>query len=223
MPVVVIDRSTREIQAVSRQGGGDISLGRYTTKAYETLALRDLPHLCLPGRILSADARRTYHFATQFVNGVEHPLGCPKCEPETGGYCMDSVENHETTCQLLHAKERPMRIDLGGVVYRCEKGHVVAIGSQLFGGDHWRYPDGDGGDMKIRLMGPPDIVRGWGKMIEAQFGVTGDEYATRGRGNAIRYYIDIDDRMAAEILNRSVVADEVQETAQLAERETSSR
>ena len=69
--------------------------------------------------------------------------------------------------------------------------------------------------MKIRLMGPPDIVRGWGQMIEAQFGVTGDEYPTRGKGNASRYYIDIDDRMAAEILNRSVVAEDLHETAQL--------
>ena len=74
--------------------------------------------------------------------------------------------------------------------------------------------------MKMRLMGPPDIVRGWGQMIEAQFGVTGDEYPTRGKGTAIRYYIDIDDRLAAEILNRSVmgapiVAEELHETAQL--------
>ena len=42
----------------------------------------------------------------------------------------------------------------------------------------------------------------------------------RGKGNAIRYYIDIDDRMAAEILNRSVmgvpvVAEDLHETAQL--------
>ena len=53
--------------------------------------------------------------------------------------------------------------------------------------------------MKIRLMGPPDIVRAWAALIEEQFGVSGSEYPNRGRGTDIRYYADIDDRKAAEL------------------------
>ena len=78
--------------------------------------------------------------------------------------------------------------------------------------------------MKIRLVGPPDIVRTWATMIEEQFGCSGDEYPTRGRGTDIRYYVDIGDRKAAAVgaweAQAHVVATHLQaealhETAQL--------
>ena len=54
--------------------------------------------------------------------------------------------------------------------------------------------------MKLRLMGSADIVRGWAELLKVQFGVVGHEYPTRGNGNEIRYYVDIDDRLAANIV-----------------------
>ena len=33
--------------------------------------------------------------------------------------------------------------------------------------------------MKIRLMGSPDLVRGWSALLEEQFGVVGREYPKR--------------------------------------------
>ena len=52
--------------------------------------------------------------------------------------------------------------------------------------------------MKLRLMGPPDIVRGWAVQLEEAFQSTGREYPTRVGGTDIRYYLDVDDRRAEE-------------------------
>ena len=52
--------------------------------------------------------------------------------------------------------------------------------------------------MKLRPMGPPDIVRGWASLLEEAFQSTGREYPTRGGGADIRYYLDVDDRRAEE-------------------------
>ena len=51
--------------------------------------------------------------------------------------------------------------------------------------------------MKIRLMGPPDIVRAWSKTLESSFDASVAEYPCRGNSGDIRAYIDIDDRKAA--------------------------
>ena len=53
--------------------------------------------------------------------------------------------------------------------------------------------------MKLRLIGPPDTVHGWAALLKRAFGVVGREYPTRGNGNEVRYYVDIDDRLAANI------------------------
>ena len=52
--------------------------------------------------------------------------------------------------------------------------------------------------MKLRPMGPPDIVRGWAVQLEEAFHSTAREYPTRGGGADIRYYLDVDDRRAEE-------------------------
>lgn len=49
--------------------------------------------------------------------------------------------------------------------------------------------------MKLRLMGPPDIVRKWADRL-ALHGITGREYPNRGSTD-VRWYCDIDDRTAA--------------------------
>ena len=54
--------------------------------------------------------------------------------------------------------------------------------------------------MKIRLMGSADLVRGWAALLEEQFGVVVGEYPNRRGGNEVRYYIDLDDRTAAEVM-----------------------
>ena len=54
--------------------------------------------------------------------------------------------------------------------------------------------------MKIRLMGSPDLVRGWSALLEEQFGVVGREYPKRRGGNEVSYYIDLHDRTAAEVM-----------------------
>ena len=51
--------------------------------------------------------------------------------------------------------------------------------------------------MKLRLMGPPDIVRKWAERLRTH-GITGREYPCRDSTD-IRYYADIDDRAAAAI------------------------
>ena len=50
--------------------------------------------------------------------------------------------------------------------------------------------------MNIRLMGSPDLVRAWASTLENHFGVKGGEYPTRGGGTDIRWYVDLDDRLA---------------------------
>lgn len=50
--------------------------------------------------------------------------------------------------------------------------------------------------MKIRLMGPPDIVRAWSKALESSFDAQHSEYPCR-KSTDIRAYLDIDDRKAA--------------------------
>ena len=54
--------------------------------------------------------------------------------------------------------------------------------------------------MKLRLMGPPDIVRGWASLLEEAFQSTGREYPTRDGGADIRYYLDLDDLVAAGVM-----------------------
>lgn len=56
--------------------------------------------------------------------------------------------------------------------------------------------------MKIRLMGTADLVRAWAKMLENAYGLHANEYPCRGSGE-IRVYLDLDDRLAAEIANLS--------------------
>jgi hypothetical protein len=51
--------------------------------------------------------------------------------------------------------------------------------------------------MKIRLMGPPDLVRAWSRAMESSFGASCAEYPCRGGSTDLRAYIDIDDRKAA--------------------------
>lgn len=53
--------------------------------------------------------------------------------------------------------------------------------------------------MKIRLMGAPDLVRGYAEILEGRFGAKGQEYPSRGSTD-IRYYLDIDDRAIAAAL-----------------------
>ena len=53
----------------------------------------------------------------------------------------------------------------------------------------------------IRLTGAPDLVRGWGKLFEEQFGVSGREYPSRGNSD-VRYYINLDDRIAEGFVRR---------------------
>ena len=53
---------------------------------------------------------------------------------------------------------------------RLDKRHAMA---RLRDAERYIRRNQERSVMKIRLMGPPDIVRGWGQMIEAQFGVTG--------------------------------------------------
>ena len=53
--------------------------------------------------------------------------------------------------------------------------------------------------MKLRLIGPPDIVRGWARRLRDEFGIEGREYASRRNPAEIRYYADLDDRLAAEV------------------------
>ena len=54
--------------------------------------------------------------------------------------------------------------------------------------------------MKLRLTGSPDVVRGWARALAEEFRVKGREYRTRGGGPEIRYYADIDDRVATAML-----------------------
>lgn len=53
--------------------------------------------------------------------------------------------------------------------------------------------------MKIRLMGPADIVRAWAKELEKSYGIQCAEYPARG-GSEVRVYADLDDRLAAAIV-----------------------
>ena len=53
--------------------------------------------------------------------------------------------------------------------------------------------------MKLRIMGSPDIVRAWAAQFETHFGTRGREYPNRNRTD-VRYYLDLDDRVAADIV-----------------------
>ena len=52
--------------------------------------------------------------------------------------------------------------------------------------------------MKIWLIGPTDIVRGWATKLREEYGIEGREYPSRQNPQEVRYYVDIDDRRAAE-------------------------
>ena len=53
--------------------------------------------------------------------------------------------------------------------------------------------------MKLRIMGSPDLVRAWAAQFETHFGTRGREYPNRNSTD-IRYYLDLDDRVAADIV-----------------------
>ena len=50
--------------------------------------------------------------------------------------------------------------------------------------------------MNIRISGSPDLVRAWAAQFEGHFGIRGREYPNRNSAD-IRYYLDLDDRVAA--------------------------
>lgn len=49
-------------------------------------------------------------------------------------------------------------------------------------------------EVKLRLIGAPDLVRAWAKKLEA-LGIYGKEYPSH-RGTDLRWYADVDDRVA---------------------------
>ena len=53
--------------------------------------------------------------------------------------------------------------------------------------------------MKVRIMGSPDLVRAWAAQFETHFGTRGREYPNRN-GTDVRYYLDLDDRVAADVV-----------------------
>lgn len=53
--------------------------------------------------------------------------------------------------------------------------------------------------MKIRIMGSADLVQAWKTALEAEYGIVGANYPSRG--GEMRAYFDIDDRKAAEIVD----------------------
>jgi hypothetical protein len=55
--------------------------------------------------------------------------------------------------------------------------------------------------VKIRLMGPEDVVRAWAARLGQHLGAAGDFYPMRG-GWGLRWYVDIDDRVAAEVVEQ---------------------
>jgi len=57
--------------------------------------------------------------------------------------------------------------------------------------------------MRIRLMGAPDLVKAWARHLEDQYGVSGRTYPSR-RGPDLRWYGDLDDRRAAELMKRQM-------------------
>ena len=57
------------------------------------------------------------------------------------------------------------------------------------------------GTVKIRLMGSPDLVQKWGKELENTYGITGKIYPNRN-SYEVRYYVDLDDRKAEEVIKR---------------------
>jgi len=56
--------------------------------------------------------------------------------------------------------------------------------------------------MKIRLMGPGDLVRAWAAELEREYSMHPSFYPMRG-GDGLRAYLDMDDRKAAEILAKT--------------------
>jgi hypothetical protein len=57
--------------------------------------------------------------------------------------------------------------------------------------------------MKIRVVGSKDIVRSFCDKAEQLLGVSPGIYPSRYGANEVRAYLDVDDRMAAEILGVS--------------------
>ena len=53
--------------------------------------------------------------------------------------------------------------------------------------------------MKLRIMGTPDLVRAWAAQFETHLGIRGREYPNRNSAD-IRYYLDLDDRVAAGVV-----------------------
>src|SRR5258708_1247695 len=59
--------------------------------------------------------------------------------------------------------------------------------------------------MKIRLLGSADLVRAAAEALE-RAGVPGREYPSRNGPQELRWYGDVDDRLFAEILEKSEAA-----------------
>ena len=53
--------------------------------------------------------------------------------------------------------------------------------------------------MKVRISGSSDLVRAWAKQFETHLGIKGREYLNRNSAD-IRYYLDLDDRVAADVV-----------------------
>jgi hypothetical protein len=70
--------------------------------------------------------------------------------------------------------------------------------------------------MNVRLMGPEDVVRAWARRFE-QVGVRGDFYPMR-RGEGLRWYATIDDRVAAAVAEGAAAPASVFEPAALPKR-----
>lgn len=56
--------------------------------------------------------------------------------------------------------------------------------------------------MKIRLSGADDLVRAWAAELEREYAVRASIYPSRRGTGELRAYIDIDDRVAQEIVQR---------------------
>ncbi len=52
-------------------------------------------------------------------------------------------------------------------------------------------------------MGSPDLVAGWSELLEKKYNQKGAIYASNRGGSDLRFYLDIDDRTAGEILSQA--------------------
>lgn len=57
--------------------------------------------------------------------------------------------------------------------------------------------------MKIRLMGSPDLIQLWATELKTEYGISGKTYPNRD-SHEVRYYVDLDDRQAEQVILRRV-------------------